>query len=173
MPIWNFIGFIIETINRVLVPLIFAIAFIVFIWGIFQFFIAGAADEEKRKQGKQFILYGFIGFFLMVSIWGIVNLLVGTFGFGGAGRPALPFFGSPTGSGGFGGSGTESNAALGRACDNDTVCGGLSCTRGRCSDPREGTLVTGENCNPNLPLQCASRNCNRLGTGPWVCTESN
>jgi len=70
---------LIGIINNVLVPLIFALAFIVFLWGVFQYFIAGAADEEKREGGKSLMIYGLIGFFVMVSVWGLVNLLVGTF----------------------------------------------------------------------------------------------
>ncbi len=70
---------IIDLINTVFVPLIFALAFVVFLWGVFQFFIAGAADEEKRESGKSLMIYGLIGFFVMVSVWGLVNLLVGTF----------------------------------------------------------------------------------------------
>ncbi len=70
---------IITLINNVLVPLVFAVAFIVFIWGVFQYFIAGGADEEKRENGKSLMLWGIIGFFVMVSVWGLVNILRGTF----------------------------------------------------------------------------------------------
>ncbi len=99
MPLGNFIAFIIGMIDKVIVPLVFAIAFIVFIWGVFQYFIAGAGNEEKRNEGKQFVLYGLIGFFLMLSVWGIVNLLVGSFGFGAQARPNLPTFGGGAGGG--------------------------------------------------------------------------
>lgn len=71
----SLIGFI----NNILVPLLFAAAFIVFIWGIFQYFIMGGHDEEKKEKGKSLMLYGLIGFFLMVSVWGLVNILTGTF----------------------------------------------------------------------------------------------
>ena len=70
---------IIQLINSVLVPLIFAIAFVVFLWGVFQYFIAGGHDEEKRDTGKSLMLWGIIGFFVMVSVWGLVNILRGTF----------------------------------------------------------------------------------------------
>jgi hypothetical protein len=69
---------IINLINSVLVPLVFAIAFIVFIWGVFQYFIAGGHDEEKRETGKSLMLWGIIGFFVMVSVWGLVNILRGS-----------------------------------------------------------------------------------------------
>lgn len=62
-------------INNTLVPLIFAIAFLVFLWGVFNYFIWGGGDETKREEGKKLMLYAIIGFLLMVSIWGIVNLL--------------------------------------------------------------------------------------------------
>jgi hypothetical protein len=67
--------FIVTLINNVAVPVIFALAFIVFIWGVFQYFILGGSDEEKRKNGQQLMLWGLIGFFIMVSVWGLVNIL--------------------------------------------------------------------------------------------------
>jgi hypothetical protein len=70
---------VIDLINNVGVPIVFALAFIVFIWGIFQYFIAGGHDEEKRDAGKSLMLWGLIGFFVMVSVWGLVNILLGTF----------------------------------------------------------------------------------------------
>lgn len=76
-------SFIINTINNILVPVLFAVAFIVFLWGAFNAFILGANDEDKKGEGKNLMLYGLIGFFVMVSIWGLVNILVGTVDFGG------------------------------------------------------------------------------------------
>ena len=72
--------FIITIINTVAVPVLFALAFIVFIFGIFQFFILSRGDEEKQALGRSLMLWGLIGFFLMVSVWGLVNILIGTFG---------------------------------------------------------------------------------------------
>ena len=70
--------FVIDFINNILVPLVFALAFIIFIFGVFQYFIAGAANEEKRDKGRSFMIYGIIGFFVMVSVWGLVHILTGT-----------------------------------------------------------------------------------------------
>ena len=86
---------IINTINNVLVPVLFAAAFIVFLWGAFQTFIVGANNEEVKEKGKNLMLWGLIGFFVMISVWGLVNILTGTTGFtGGAptgGTPQAPF----------------------------------------------------------------------------------
>ena len=70
---------IISIINNILVPVLFAVAFIVFIWGAFSVFILGANDEETKAKGKNLMLYGLIGFFVMVSVWGLVNILVNSF----------------------------------------------------------------------------------------------
>ena len=72
---------IITFVNGTVVPLIFALAFLVFIWGVFKYFILGGADEGKREEGKNLLLYSIIGFLLMVSLWGIVNLVSNGFGF--------------------------------------------------------------------------------------------
>lgn len=71
-------AFVINFINTIAVPLIFALAFVVFIFGVFRYFIAGGHDEEKRESGKQLMLYGLVGFFVMVSVWGLVHILTGT-----------------------------------------------------------------------------------------------
>ena len=87
-----FLDQFIYLIDFILVPLLFALAFLVFIYGIFQYFILGGANEEKRDTGKQLMVWGFIGFFIMVSVWGIVNLLVASTGLGSDTRPDLPTF---------------------------------------------------------------------------------
>lgn len=70
----DFTGNFVDFINGTLIPLIFALAFLVFLWGVAQYFIFGAGDEGKRETGRTFMLYGIIGFVVMVSVWGIVNI---------------------------------------------------------------------------------------------------
>ena len=89
---------LIDFINNVAVPLVFAVAFIVFIFGVFRYFIAGGASPEKQKEGRQLIMYSVIGFAVMIAIWGLVNLVVNTFGFDSKARPDLPTFGAPSNS---------------------------------------------------------------------------
>jgi hypothetical protein len=85
-----YIGNIILFINDTLVPFIFALAFLVFVWGAFQYFIFSKGSEEGQEKAKNLMLWGIIGFFVMVAIWGIVNLLVGASGFGGESLQDLP-----------------------------------------------------------------------------------
>lgn len=83
-------SFVINTINNVLVPVLFAVAFIVFLWGAFQTFIIGANSDDTKEKGKNLMLWGLIGFFVMVSIWGLVNILTGTVSFGNPSQSTLP-----------------------------------------------------------------------------------
>ncbi len=75
---------IVGFINGALVPLLVAIAFLAFLWGVANAYILHPADETKRKVGHQFILWGIIGLVIIFSVWGIVNLLLGTLFFTGA-----------------------------------------------------------------------------------------
>ncbi|MEK7162538.1 MAG: hypothetical protein AAB730_01610 [Patescibacteria group bacterium] len=59
-------------------PLLFILATIVFLWGVILYITAGG-DEEKRKEGRNYIIYGLIGLFVMVAVWGIVNIMIGFF----------------------------------------------------------------------------------------------
>jgi len=68
----------IKQILNAVVPIIIALAVVYILWGIVQSFIKGG--EEERKAGHMKILYGIIGLFVMVSIWGLVNILVNTAG---------------------------------------------------------------------------------------------
>lgn len=69
---------VIDTINNILIPVLFAVAFIVFLWGAFDAFILGANNGEAKDKGKNLMLWGLIGFFVMISLWGLVKILTNT-----------------------------------------------------------------------------------------------
>lgn len=58
--------------------LIFSIGFLFFIWGLVVF-ISNPEDTTKKEKGKQHMIYGIIGMFIMIASHGIINLIVGTF----------------------------------------------------------------------------------------------
>ncbi len=68
-----------EVIVNPLIFLMFAAALAVFLWGVIQF-IGSSDSEEGRNTGKRHILWGIIGMFIMVSAFGIINIIVNTFG---------------------------------------------------------------------------------------------
>lgn len=69
---------IVNIINDILVPVLFAIAFITFFWGAFKYFIWGAENEMEKADGRKFAMWGIIGFVIILSIWGLVNLVTST-----------------------------------------------------------------------------------------------
>ena len=79
----QFIVSVTTFIGNVLVPFLFALALLFFIYNAFRYFILGANEEDAKTKAKQLALYGIIAFVLLLSIWGIVNMLVFGLGFQG------------------------------------------------------------------------------------------
>ena len=65
-------------INGVLIPFLFALALFFFIYHTFSYYIKdGGEDKEKAKT---MAIYGVAAFVVLVSIWGLVNLLMSGLG---------------------------------------------------------------------------------------------
>lgn len=62
-------------VDRAIMPLLYALAFILFLIGMVRFFFMGG--EESRQKGRVFMLWGIIGFVVLFSVWSIVRLLLG------------------------------------------------------------------------------------------------
>jgi len=80
---------IISKINQVIInPIIvflFAVATLIFLYGIVEF-LANPANEETRDKGKQHIIWGVVGLAIMVSVFGIMQLIINSLGFVGPGN---------------------------------------------------------------------------------------
>src|SRR3989344_450897 len=72
-----------------LTPALAGLALLVFFWGVVKF-IFNAGDEEKRREGKKFMLWGIIALFVVVSIWGIVIFISRSLGTGVGGSLPSP-----------------------------------------------------------------------------------
>jgi len=79
----DFLRNIIEFTNEVLIPFIIGIGFLFFVWGMFQYFIAGGANEESREKGKGLMIYATIGFVVIIIFFGIINILTSSTGLEG------------------------------------------------------------------------------------------
>ena len=69
--------------NTVLIPFIIGIGFLVFVWGMFKYFIVGGANDDAKEQGKSLMIYATLGFLLIIVFWGVVNLLTASTGLQG------------------------------------------------------------------------------------------
>ena len=65
-------------INPILV-LLFAAALMYFLYGLFEF-LSNTGSEEKRTIGKEHMLWGIIGMFIMMSVFAIMQIIMNTLG---------------------------------------------------------------------------------------------
>lgn len=63
---------------NLLIPLIIALTVLFFLFGLFKLVRAGD-DSDARSEAKGYITWGVVALFIMVSVWGLVNILVGSF----------------------------------------------------------------------------------------------
>jgi hypothetical protein len=77
--------FIIPLINLTLV-VVLALALLVFLKGLASF-IAKSGDAKSHAEGKNLMIWGLVGLFVMVSVFGIVRLLRDDFGFRNPNNP--------------------------------------------------------------------------------------
>jgi len=67
---------IISTASRIinqLIPLVIGLALLVFLWGVLQY--ALTKEDNGKEAAKGYMLWGLIALFVMVSVWGLVNIL--------------------------------------------------------------------------------------------------
>lgn len=63
-----------KSLLDLVVPIVFALALIFFFYGIAQF-IRSAGDTKTLESGKNKMIWGIVGLFVMISIWGIIKYL--------------------------------------------------------------------------------------------------
>ena len=61
-----------------LIKLLFALAIVYFLWGVFEF-MSNQDNEEKKTSGKKHMLWGIIGITIMVGVWTLLNIVLDTF----------------------------------------------------------------------------------------------
>lgn len=66
-------------ISQSVTPTLVALSLLWFLFGLAQF-IRSAGNSEAVEEGKKKMLYGVIGLFVIVAIWGLVGVLRNTFG---------------------------------------------------------------------------------------------
>ena len=82
----SILGQVSQILNSI-IPILMILATVVFLWGVITYITAGG-DEEKAKAGRGYIIWGLIGLFAMVAVWGLVLALVSTFQVGGQAIPS-------------------------------------------------------------------------------------
>lgn len=71
-----------------IIPIIIAIAVVMFLWGVLKY--VTAKDEDGHKEAIHVMISGIVVLFVMVSIWGLVNILSETLGLSTTAIPNPP-----------------------------------------------------------------------------------
>jgi len=79
MNVSDFITKLVEVIVNPLIKLSFAVALVIFLWGVFGY-IKNADSPEDRKKGTEHIIWGLVGLFIMTSVFTILQIALNTFG---------------------------------------------------------------------------------------------
>lgn len=85
----NFANLLRSITNFILTPVVsflVSIALVVFLWGVLKY-MGKTGDEAEREKARQLIIWGIIGIFVMVSVWGLVKVLMGSFDWNTANPP--------------------------------------------------------------------------------------
>ncbi|MCK5285873.1 MAG: hypothetical protein KAJ58_01450 [Candidatus Pacebacteria bacterium] len=73
------IGKINEQIIAPIILLLFVLSLAYFFWGIADY-IRGSGNEQIRKVGRDHMIWGLVGIFIMVSAWAIIKILLSSVG---------------------------------------------------------------------------------------------
>lgn len=99
-------------IVSLLIIVVAGLALLAFFWGLFKF-ISKAGDSKTHAEGRQFMLWGVIALFVMVSVWGLVRFIQQNLGIQGGGIFRIEDLNSRTGSSGGSGTGGTSGGGTG------------------------------------------------------------
>jgi hypothetical protein len=78
-------------IIKIAIPVLILGAVAYFIYGVVMFVIAG--DAEEKGNARSVMIHGIIGFAVIVGLWGLVNILLGTFNLNpSTAAPVIPVF---------------------------------------------------------------------------------
>ena len=77
---WTYVDKINQVILYPLIALISAVALVFFIWGGVQLVLAKSDNDTARQDGKKHMIWGIVGLLVMVSAYGLLEIVVSTLG---------------------------------------------------------------------------------------------
>ena len=83
---------ILGLINGTIIPLLIAVVVIGFIWSAVRYFFGKSSKEggDKHEQHRTTMIWGIVAIFVIVSVWGFVNILQNIFGVQSTSSITLP-----------------------------------------------------------------------------------
>ncbi len=72
------LGFVTQALNVVIVPALFTLSLVVFIYGLFRYYIEGKYNEAILEKAKVLMAYGLVSFVVVSGIWYLITYFIGT-----------------------------------------------------------------------------------------------
>ena len=79
VPIKGFVGKVNRLLVNPLIVLMFAAALAYFLYGVVEF-LMNADQSEARETGRQHMLWGIVGMFIMIGVFAILHFIETTLG---------------------------------------------------------------------------------------------
>lgn len=100
--LFNYIELIPWFFSWVVIPFLFGVAFLFFVWNAIRFFVIEGNSEDGQEKAKSLMIYSLAAFVFLIIFWGVVELLTTSLGLYGEG-PVCPDYlqgmpGSPCGT---------------------------------------------------------------------------
>lgn len=93
MTLLSLFGNLLAFADTYIMPGILALAFLYFSYNVFTLFVVKGFDPKSKKAHVDAVLYGIGGVVVILSLWGIVNLLkTGLFGTGLQIQPKADYY---------------------------------------------------------------------------------
>lgn len=73
----KYVGNIVDTLVNPAITLLFAVALILFLYGMVEFFLTQGA---KREDGRRHMIWGVVGMVIMTGVFTILRIVAGTVG---------------------------------------------------------------------------------------------
>ena len=86
----DIIGRLVDYVLNPAMLIVFSAGFFLFVYGLVQF-LWRLDEGGDNAAGKQHMIWGIVGMFIMVSVWGIVSIIENTFEIGRAGDTSGSF----------------------------------------------------------------------------------
>lgn len=78
-------------IKDVLIPFLFGMAFLVFVYNAVRFFVFEGSNEQGREKAKSLITYSIAAFVFIILFWGIVTMFTSSIGLDKGTQPCTDY----------------------------------------------------------------------------------
>lgn len=89
--IYSLFNNIIAVLSSVVIPFLWGIAFLMFVWNAVRYFVIEGHSEDGREKAKSLMIWSVAAFVFVSIFWGIINMLATSTGLTGGQQPCSDY----------------------------------------------------------------------------------